>query len=273
MKRSVEIVGQPIISITEGKEFGHVKELLINNTNGTVAALVIDDGKWYQGAKLLPFEAIAGLGEYAVTINNSQNILTLADRPEFETFFAAGVKIIGTKVLTKGGKIEGKINEFTVDNSGKINICELEKTEGEIVDLAAQKIVTFGKEVLIISDEEVTNAAPAANQMEIPAVAAAPVEPEPVVVTPVEETIPAPQVEVPAAPVEVAKEKEQQPADDSAKKFDDKHRKFLLGKKAARRIETDNGIVIIEQGGEVTEEVLQKAKLAGKFVELSMNIQ
>ncbi|MPM34775.1 hypothetical protein SDC9_81362 [bioreactor metagenome] len=61
--------------------------------------------------------------------------------------------------------------------------------------------------------------------------------------------------------------------DESAKKFDDRHRKYLLGKKASRRIETDNGMIIVDQGGEITEEVLQKAKLAGKFVELSMNIQ
>jgi hypothetical protein len=31
-------------------------------------------------------------------------------------------------------------------------------------------------------------------------------------------------------------------------------------------------MIIVEQGGEITTEVLQKAKLAGKFVELSMNI-
>ncbi|HWQ61165.1 MAG TPA: photosystem reaction center subunit H, partial [Negativicutes bacterium] len=49
-------------------------------------------------------------------------------------------------------------------------------------------------------------------------------------------------------------------------------RKYLLGKKANRRIETDNGVVIVEKDGEITEEVIQKAKLAGKFVELSMSI-
>jgi hypothetical protein len=31
-------------------------------------------------------------------------------------------------------------------------------------------------------------------------------------------------------------------------------------------------MLIVEQGGEITEEVIQKAKLAGKFVELSMSI-
>jgi hypothetical protein len=55
--------------------------------------------------------------------------------------------------------------------------------------------------------------------------------------------------------------------------FEEKQRKYLLGKKASRRIEAESGVVIIEQGEEITEVVLQKAKLAGKFVELSMSIQ
>jgi len=277
----VDIVGQPIISITEGKELGNVKELLVNYSNGTIAALVIDDGKWYLGAKLLPFNAIAGLGESAVTINNSSDILAITDQPEFEKMFEADVKIIGTKVLTKGGKIQGKINEFIVDNSGKITTCELEKTDGEVVQLPAQNIVTFGKAVLIVSDSDEVSTISAANSMEvietIPTVA---VQPEPVAEPESEpiaaklDPIPVPQAEV-AAPTSTndIREIEPQPADDSAKKFDDKHRKFLLGKKAARRIETDNGMLIVDQGGEITEEVLQKAKLAGKFVELSMNIQ
>ncbi|SMC62417.1 PRC-barrel domain-containing protein [Sporomusa malonica] len=268
MKKSVEIVGQPIISITEGVEFGNVKELLINAANGTIEALVIDDAKWYYGAKFLPFEAITALGEHAVTINNSGDILTMKDRPEFEKLLEAGIKVIGTKVLTKGGRFQGKINEFIIDNTGKINVCEMENAEGEVLHLPAERIVTFGKEVLIISEEgEII-----AETIEIP-----PVQSEQVEILP-DVDVTTHQVEEPAAVAPVVeietKENEQQPpVDDSAKKFDDKHRKFLLGKKAARRIETDNGMLIVEQGGEITEEVLQKAKLAGKFVELSMNIQ
>ena len=54
---------------------------------------------------------------------------------------------------------------------------------------------------------------------------------------------------------------------------EDRHRRFLLGKKATRKIEMDNGIVIVDAGAEITEEVLQKAKLANKFTELAMNAQ
>lgn len=266
MKKSAEIVGQPVISITEGKEFGHVKELLVNYMNGSVAAVVIDDGKWYLGAKLLPFTAIAGLGEYAVTVNNSEDILTVKDKPELEKLLEAGIKVIGTKVLTKGGRMQGKINEFIIDDAGKIVTCELETADGAVVPLPADRVVTFGKEVIIIAETDpaaaVTPAAPVAPAKEAPA---AQTEPVPVVMAELTETL---------AAASVVETKEQEPAvDDSAKKFDDKHRKFLLGKKAARRIETDNGMIIVDQGGEITEEVLQKAKLAGKFVELSMNIQ
>ena len=75
-----------------------------------------------------------------------------------------------------------------------------------------------------------------------------------------------------------AKEPEKNVVGDQAKQLNDKvaeerHRRFLLGKKAARRITTDNGIVIVEAGADITEEVLQKAKLANKFIELSMNVQ
>jgi hypothetical protein len=60
--------------------------------------------------------------------------------------------------------------------------------------------------------------------------------------------------------------------EDLSKKFDEKHRRFVLGKKSSRRIEADNGDLIVDQGGEITDEVIQKAKTTGKFVELTMSI-
>ena len=54
MKKSVEILGLPIISITEGRELGMSKTLLIDAKNGAVAAITIEDEDWYRGVKLLP---------------------------------------------------------------------------------------------------------------------------------------------------------------------------------------------------------------------------
>lgn len=242
MKKSVEIIGLPVIDISEGTEIGTVTKIVINPTEGSVAALVIDDGKWYLGAKLLPFAAIAGLGESAITIISSNVILPIENAPALEQLLATDISIIGTKVLTKAGRIQGTVKEITIDIAGKIIVCEIEELNGETANIPAERILTFGKKVLIIADET-----EAATEFAAPHI--------------VEEKA-----------VTSVNEKENT-NDDSAKKFDEKQRKYLLGKQASRRIETDNGVVIVEQGGEISEEVLQKAKLAGKFVELSMNIQ
>ncbi len=249
MKKSTEILGLPVISISEGREMGTAKVLVIDPVQGGVAAIAVEDGKWYLGAKLLPFSAVTGIGENAITIDSSNDILSLVNASDMEKLLEADVKVIGAKVLTKAGRFQGKISEIELDDAGKIVSFEVEETNGEKVVASGAKVITFGKEVVIISDTD--SAVPGA-----PA-------PKPVIAAAEQPTAAPLQPAAPAAP---------ETNDDSAKKFDDKQRKYLLGKKANRRIETDNGLVIVEQGGEITEEVIQKAKLAGKFVELSMSI-
>ena len=55
MKKSVEILGLPVISITEGRELGMSKTLLIDAKNGLVAAITIEDEDLYRGVKLIPY--------------------------------------------------------------------------------------------------------------------------------------------------------------------------------------------------------------------------
>ena len=243
MKKSVDIIGLPVIDISEGNELGTITKIIINPTEGTVAALVIDDGEWYLGAKLLPFAAIAGLGECAVTIISTSAILTIGKAPALEQLLRTDVAIIGTKVLTKAGRMHGTVKEIVIDHTGKIIACEIEEVKGEISNIPVERILTFGKKVLIIADETET---------------------KPLATNPQKVSIPETKTGTTGT---------ENTNDDFAKKNDEQQRRYLLGKQASRRIETDNGMVIVEQGGGITEAILQKAKLAGKFVELSMNIQ
>ena len=57
------------------------------------------------------------------------------------------------------------------------------------------------------------------------------------------------------------------------KATEERHRRFLLGKTVTRKITTDSGVVLVNEGDTVTEEVLQKVKIANKFIDLSMNVQ
>ncbi len=312
MKKSVEILGLPIISITEGRELGMSKTLLIDAKNGKVAAITIEDEDWYRGVKLIPYESVIAIGDDAVTITNSENILKLDDAGDYETLLDENIRVIGTKAITKTGSIQGKISELFIGDDGTIEKCEITAPDGTSSEVMADQISIFGKQVTVIdpTGEKKNELTPAAAHAEkaaaapAPAVPAAPAaKPEPPKApeapkaeakpapTPTPAAKPEPPKAAPAPAAPAAKPEPpkaapapQKPAAPAAPKVDPKqaaadkateerHRRFLLGKKATRTIKMDNGIVIVEAGQDITEEVLQKAKLANKFIELSMNVQ
>ena len=320
MKKSVEILGLPIISITEGFELGMSKTLLIDAKNGLVAAITIEDEDWYRGVKLIPYESVIAIGDDAVTVTNSENILKLDEAGDYESLLDENIRVIGTKAITKNGTIQGKISELFIGDNGKIEKCEITAPDGTTSEVTADQISIFGKQVTVIDAEKKTEfitetpapepiqaeeeiSATASNDSdfgavsvpeEIPAALESVMTPEPTEEIPqVTEEIPQVEEEKTSETLtqqaealkaalkramanqqKMAAEKEAaaaQSATATEKAVDDRRRRLLLGKKAARTIKADNGIVIVEEGADITEEVLQKAKLANKFMDLSMN--
>ena len=289
MKKSVDILGLPVISITEGRELGMSKTLLIDAPNRIVAAITIEDEDWYRGVKLIPYDNVIAVGDDAVTINNSENILTLDAAGDFETLLDDNIRVIGTKAITRTGVIQGNITEIFIGEDGSIEKCEVTTPEGSTSEVTADQVAIFGKEVTVISPEgdagkkSDTASAPAAPAVTAPAAEPAAAEPAPAPTAP--EPAPAPAAEEPAteepaseplAEETAAPAVEESAADDdknAERANEDRHRRFLLGKKATRTIKMDNGVVIVEAGADITEEVLQKAKLGNKFIELSMSAQ
>ena len=308
MKKSIEIIGLPVISITEGRELGMSKTLLIDSKNGTIAAITIEDEDWYRGVKLLPYSSVIAIGEDAVTVTNSENILTLEDAGDYEAMMDANIKIIGTKAITKSGTIQGKVVEIYVGDNGKIEKCEIEARDGSLSEITSDQISIFGKQVTVIDSdlekktELIAPTAPAeavaapkaeekpAAEPKAEAPKAEPAKAEAPKAEPKQEAKPAEPKVVPA-PAPKAEPKQEakpapkaEPAKAEAPKADpsiqmadkateERHRRFLLGKTVTRKITTDSGVVLVNEGDTVTEEVLQKVKIANKFIDLSMNVQ
>ena len=133
---------------------------MVNPHEGKVVAIVLDDGKWYLGAKLVPFDAINGLGENAVTIEHDNKVLALSAVPEYGKLLEADVKVIDSNVLTKSGKFQGTVTEIVFDAAGKIVNCSIKTAANEETILPAENILTFGKQVLITADIDVVSQPP-----------------------------------------------------------------------------------------------------------------
>ncbi len=307
MKKSVEIIGLPVISITEGRELGMSKSLLIDAPNGSVAAITIEDEDWYRGVKLLPYSSVIAIGEDAVTITNSENILTLEDAGDYEAMMDANIKIIGTKAITKSGTIQGKVVEIYIGDNGKIEKCEIEGRDGSLSEIVSEQISIFGKQVTVI-DSDFEKKTEIIAPVETPAVAApkteapkAEIKEAPKAEAPKAEVKEAPKTEAPKVEVKEAPKTEAPKAEtpkaetpkpqvkeapkaeapkavDAAAQMADKateerHRRFLLGKTVTKDIVSATGVVLAKTGDVVTEEILQKVKMANMFIDLSMNVK
>ncbi|MDD2421526.1 MAG: PRC-barrel domain-containing protein [Heliobacteriaceae bacterium] len=305
MTKSQNIVGLAIISINDGRELGTVRDLIINPEQGAVEYLMVENETWYLGAQVIPFQQLQGVGEYAVTIESEEALKPLQDLTEVQALIDRNVKVKGTKVLTKAGRLVGSVSEYFVDvGCGRIAGCLLMSADKSLSTriIPAESVVTFGRDVLVVT-EELDEAALAEFQEVkgrpvtgfsmpvraiVPEVAPVEGEPEPALVVledvsavPLEPAIPADPEDVsggeatavnpdtvPAASGESGGAGE---IDENGPLFGQLQHKYYVGKKLAKRLENNQGEVIAEEGAIVTEELIEAVKQAGKYLELIMN--
>ncbi|MHB1167185.1 MAG: PRC-barrel domain-containing protein [Carboxydocellales bacterium] len=306
MKRSEEVLGLSIISISDGREVGQVKDLVVNPDQGAVECLVVENGNRYLGVKVIPFKELEGVGEYAVTVASESAIVDLSEVPHVSSLMERNVQIKGTKVLTKKGRLVGEVSEYIVDedSSGQITGCLMFTKNGINNNkfIPRDSVVTFGKEILIVVEgveqtledgELYTLGQSEATQQEVtqPVVTATvaaqtatsrTVDTQPIV----EPTVTAPELKSDvnkskATPVTQTEDQPEENAEetsdetpavpDAAKLFEQRQRQYMIGRKVSKQIADDGGNVLAEIDETITEELIDKVKAAGKWSELTLN--
>ncbi|MCC3647493.1 PRC-barrel domain-containing protein [Cytobacillus oceanisediminis] len=154
MKKSTEITGLPIISIQEGQEIGTVKTLVINPEKGSIDFLTIEHEDWQVSVKAIPFKKIIGIGEYAVTVESDRAVIDLNEIPIANQLVNKKIRIIQTKVMTRKGQLLGETAEFYTDeDTGNILGVEIQLSDDASAVLAAEEILTYGKDILIVKED------------------------------------------------------------------------------------------------------------------------
>lgn len=161
MKKTQEIIGLPIISISDGIEVGRVKNIITNAAKGAIDYVVVDSGIQILSAKIIPTVNILGIGEYALTIENEEAINDLSKIPAAIDLLQKNIQVTGTKVLTKKGRLIGEVGDIYVDEDDNCNILGIEYiadiTHKKIRLIPRKSVITFGKNlVVVIEDVEST---------------------------------------------------------------------------------------------------------------------
>ena len=81
MKKGFSLLGLPVIAIKEGKEVGRVMDLLVNPRSLKLEFFLVGRQSKYIDLRLLDFLKVVGLGEYAVTTENEQELHQIDEVP------------------------------------------------------------------------------------------------------------------------------------------------------------------------------------------------
>lgn len=121
MKKASEIINLDIIASDTGQKIEKVKDILYDDNNDTIKALLVDAGGWFKSAKILPYSSISSIGENAVIVQSSHAIMTADSMDDISGDPEDHPQVKNKTVMTEGGKNLGKIADLVIDeNTGKV---------------------------------------------------------------------------------------------------------------------------------------------------------
>lgn len=301
MKKTQEILGLPIISISDGNEVGRVKSIIVNAEKGAIDYVVVDSGIQILSARVIPTENILGIGEYALTIEDEGVISDISKIPAAVDLLRRDVQVKGTKVLTKKGRLIGEIGDIYVDEDASCKIKALEFiadiTQKKIRLIPSDSVITFGKNLIVVQEDvesflvdKPTELGAGSNASEFEkknpmnpsseySLFTAPKDDAGTVSTSdeVEKADEYIATEVYGAdfPPAAASASQEVPGsasqDDAANLFEQRQRQYLLGRRVTKTIMDNYGSILIDEGEVITENVILNCKDRGKLIELVMN--
>jgi len=221
MRKGKSVIGQAVFSIADGMQVGSVKDLVLEDGEDGVVALLVSEGGLLGTSKLVPFASVIRFGPSAVMIADRSSVIPAGSDPRVSEILGRRGTLLGTRVMSDDGKDLGNIADMYFDEtSGRITGYEV--SGGMLGDaMRGSSYLPFG-EIRTIGTDAVITAASARDVLE-----------------PHDE---AGRRETPAEPVD---------GDPDAS---------LVGARASSELTDRDGSVILASGQPITREMVERAR-------------
>ena len=255
MRKGKSVIGKPILSFDEGMRIGEVRDVVLDADNDRVAALLAEEGGLFAGSKIVPMAEVASFGRDAVIVRSQASISPAGDDPGMQAILNRKDSLIGTKVFTVSGDDQGSVADIYFDEAdGRVDALEI--SGGRVTDLTSgtrhlpvTEVVRTGPDVLYVEPEAAEHLDQQRGGM-TGAIADAGDKARDVAGS-------ASSAASGAAAKATDAAAQQSPEDQ------------LIGKRAGRDVEDDEGAVLVANGQRITPEAVARTKTAGKLPQLT----
>ena len=115
MRRAKDVIGLTILSLSSGRKLGSVKDVLFDPETNRILAVLVDEGGWFDKARVVPFGSIRSFGRDAVIVPDDTVVVPADSDPVIKRALDRGKVVVGMEVYTTDGRYLGKIDEVVFD--------------------------------------------------------------------------------------------------------------------------------------------------------------
>ena len=120
MRLGKDLIGKPIISITDGRLLGSVKDIYINDELYWLSGLFLkSEGLLRRKSYIVPRETVVVYGLDAILVKNPESVTTDKEHDDAEQWLRLE-KLRGRPVDTPGGTKVGNIGDVILDEDGRV---------------------------------------------------------------------------------------------------------------------------------------------------------
>ena len=156
MLKGKEVIGRKIVTLDGGERVDSVRDLIFDEQGNRVLALLVDEGGWFHAARVIPFSSVRSVGEDAVMINSTEDVVSARDDATIAAAMESKSGLAGLNLLTTDGKDLGRIADVFFDEASG-QVIGYEATGGLFSDMSsgrtfvpAPESVTIGAEAAIV---------------------------------------------------------------------------------------------------------------------------
>lgn len=155
-RKGKELIGLPVITFSDGRKLGTIKDILVDPDQNRVIALLIDSGGWFSSAKVIPWTSIRTVGPDSIIIPDATAVIPANTDSYIRRIMDSKNVLSGTRVYTEDGRDLGTIGDmFLDDSSGQVEGYEvsgglLNSTLKGKKFMPAPATITVGKDVAFV---------------------------------------------------------------------------------------------------------------------------
>jgi uncharacterized protein YrrD len=162
MRKGSDVLGNPVVAFDTGDRLTTIKDLIFDQKENQLLGFVVDEGGWFSEAEVLPLKEIQAIGPDAIVIQSKEAVVRATRIPQIKGVLERNNVMKGTKLMTTDGQDLGTLVDLFFDEeSGQLEGYEV--SGGLFADaysgrtfVPAPKTLKIGEDVAFVPPETAT---------------------------------------------------------------------------------------------------------------------